>query len=184
MAPEHLVAEQSVPGFRVHQDLGELSGAWNGSTQGIGRSPRAAPNARRPSLQFEKGNLAMKIRLSHIAAACAAALALGAACLPAHAQPPTVTLDRDAVRGGETVTITIRLDSPAPPGGVQVDLGSSNENVVPIPGGLRMMSGGTVVQSFQVTVLPVDEAVSVTIYTLLLFPDRREPVGNRLNVLP
>jgi hypothetical protein len=72
------------------------------------------------------------------------------------------TLDPTSVRGGTASIGTVTLSAPAPAGGAEVPLSSSNAAVAPVPASVTVPAGATSA-SFTVSTSPVTASTSVTI---------------------
>lgn len=78
--------------------------------------------------------------------------------------PPSARISATprTVIGGETVTLSVTLDGPAPTGGTVVNLSSDNATVLPVPGTVTVAEGQTSA-SVQVTSVPTPERSTVII---------------------
>ena len=80
------------------------------------------------------------------------------------ATPLTVLLSQSSVKGGQTVpSNSVRLDGPAPPGGLTLSLSSSNPDVATVPSTVLVTAGEQTSHTFQIATSKVTSQTSVTI---------------------
>ena len=80
------------------------------------------------------------------------------------ATPSSVALSAPSIRGGATLpSNTVRMDGPAPSGGLTISLSSSNPGIAAVPATVTVLPGSQNSKPFVVNTNPVTIAKVVTI---------------------